>query len=961
MRWQKWARGVVAIGGVGCAVAVYMLYGQRKEPPRNAPPPIIEPTTVSQAPSGDFRRTKDGRDTLLIRYASRTTYADGRMKFERAEMKSFGERPLEIWADVVESKGKGGKTDNPAQLNLTGNVRLKTKDGLEAQMDSATYDDASGMLVTPGHLTFTKQRMSGEGDGATYDERQDVLSIVDRAQVKVAADPHGKGALEAVSRQLTLLRPAHVVRLEREARIVRDADTLSADIAVLHMTDDESRLTKIELRERAHVEPGPGKGAASHDMRADDIDLTLYDDGQTIRNAALRSRNGVAVVEMADEGGRRVIEGVTVSLDLARDGQTLTRLDADQRVTAALPKTGTASGARKIESDVLRATGTDPGGLKAATFEGRLVIFTEELPPGTGSGVRARTLTSKRLQLTLGGQLDAIERAEFDGGVDLKDRDGNAGAPRAEHAPDKKRMYLLPARDGSGRSWAGHGDRQVIAREIDLHLDSSDLEARGNVQTSATISPASGRASSPLFEAGAPIIGTSAELRFVGSEATYTGDQGTPAQLRQDLRRVTGDVIVFNRDTSDLRATRHVTAVMLAEKRDAKSKPAADTQYNVDDASSLVYDDESRNALFKGDRVRVRNPDGETTARSFAATFSKDSGAVQQLTWEGDVRAEMAGRRQGVGNRLKYDAATDRYELAGSPAQVLSPSDDGRGCDLADGGVLTFERTSGAVQGTFGIKSLPCNTKLPYKKEPKPMAILRTEGLTKSYGGRTVVRDVNLNVSSGEIVGLLGPNGAGKTTTFSMVVGLTGADAGQVLLDDERVTSDPMYVRARKGIGYLPQEPSVFRGLTVEKNVLAILETQPISAAERGRRLTDLLAELNLTPLARAKAHTLSGGERRRVEITRALVNQPKFMLLDEPFAGIDPIAVGDIQKIIFHLRDRGIGVLITDHNVRETLKITDRAYIVHDGVIFRSGTPESLAADEDVKRIYLGADFRLD
>jgi lipopolysaccharide export system ATP-binding protein len=241
------------------------------------------------------------------------------------------------------------------------------------------------------------------------------------------------------------------------------------------------------------------------------------------------------------------------------------------------------------------------------------------------------------------------------------------------------------------------------------------------------------------------------------------------------------------------------------------------------------------------------------------------------------------------------------------------------------------------------------------------MATLRTEGLTKSYGGRTVVRDVHLEVASGEIVGLLGPNGAGKTTTFGMVVGLTGADAGRVLLDEQDVTTDPMYVRARKGIGYLPQEPSIFRGLTVEKNLLAILETLPLDDAARRERLAELLAELNLTPLARAKAYTLSGGERRRVEITRALVNRPKFMLLDEPFAGIDPIAVAEIQKIIFHLRDRLIGVLVTDHNVRETLRITDRAYIVHDGVIFRSGTPAELAADADVKRIYLGADFRLD
>jgi lipopolysaccharide export system ATP-binding protein len=194
-----------------------------------------------------------------------------------------------------------------------------------------------------------------------------------------------------------------------------------------------------------------------------------------------------------------------------------------------------------------------------------------------------------------------------------------------------------------------------------------------------------------------------------------------------------------------------------------------------------------------------------------------------------------------------------------------------------------------------------------------------------------------------------------------MVVGLTAPESGRVLLDGVDVTEDPMYVRARKGIGYLPQEASIFRGLTVEQNILAILETLDLDGTARRTRLRELLAELGLTPLAKAPAYTLSGGERRRVEITRALVISPKFMLLDEPFAGIDPIAVTDIQKIIFHLKQRGIGVLITDHNVRETLRITDRAYIVHDGVIFKSGTPDGLAADVDVKRIYLGADFRLD
>jgi lipopolysaccharide export system ATP-binding protein len=241
------------------------------------------------------------------------------------------------------------------------------------------------------------------------------------------------------------------------------------------------------------------------------------------------------------------------------------------------------------------------------------------------------------------------------------------------------------------------------------------------------------------------------------------------------------------------------------------------------------------------------------------------------------------------------------------------------------------------------------------------MATLRTYDLTKSYSGRTVVRGVSVEVASGEIVGLLGPNGAGKTTTFYMTVGLTSPDSGRVVLNGQDVTTDPMYVRARKGIGYLPQEPSIFRGLTVEQNLMAILETLDLRASARRTRVRELLAELNLTPLASSPAYTLSGGERRRVEITRALVVSPQFILLDEPFAGIDPIAVSDIQKIIFHLKERGIGVLVTDHNVRETLRITDRAYIVHDGAISRSGTPQSLASDDEVRRIYLGTDFRLD
>jgi lipopolysaccharide export system ATP-binding protein len=241
------------------------------------------------------------------------------------------------------------------------------------------------------------------------------------------------------------------------------------------------------------------------------------------------------------------------------------------------------------------------------------------------------------------------------------------------------------------------------------------------------------------------------------------------------------------------------------------------------------------------------------------------------------------------------------------------------------------------------------------------MQILRARSLTKSFRGKRVVDDVSLDVHEGEVVGLLGPNGAGKTTTFHMVVGLTRPESGSVVLNEQEITELPMYLRARSGINYLPQEPSIFRKLTVEENVLAILETLNLRPGEKQQKLASLLDELGLAGKAKSRAYTLSGGERRRAEITRALVTSPSFMLLDEPFAGIDPIAVGDIQKIVHHLKKRGIGILVTDHNVRETLKITDRAYIMNEGRIFRSGSPADLAGDDDVRRVYLGEDFRLD
>jgi len=238
--------------------------------------------------------------------------------------------------------------------------------------------------------------------------------------------------------------------------------------------------------------------------------------------------------------------------------------------------------------------------------------------------------------------------------------------------------------------------------------------------------------------------------------------------------------------------------------------------------------------------------------------------------------------------------------------------------------------------------------------------VLATRAVSKTYRGRVVVRDVSIQVRAGEIVGLLGPNGAGKTTTFYIVVGLIQANAGEVCLDEMVLTHMPMHQRARLGIGYLPQEASIFRKMTVEENILAILETLPYSRADKYERTEELLTEFNLTALRRMKGYTLSGGERRRVELARLLASSPRFALLDEPFTGIDPIMVGEVQTLIFHLKKKGIGILITDHRVRETLEITDRAYIMHEGRILKSGVPQELIESSEVKQVYLGERFSL-
>ena len=355
--------------------------------------------------------------------------------------------------------------------------------------------------------------------------------------------------------------------------------------------------------------------------------------------------------------------------------------------------------------------------------------------------------------------------------------------------------------------------------------------------------------------------------------------------------------------------------------------------------------------------VRAADDNGVARVRDIAANYRNDY--LRLLRTKG-VDAEREAGRLGQDEVRSYLAASSLPRLA--EAGIVLPLDGDLESDSAAVRIApALWKDIAPHRSEFAetMRETGEHSRLALSTPPRPAlvggSVLEAEGLTKIYRGRKVVNDVALRLQQGEIVGLLGPNGAGKTTTFYMIVGLIQPLSGKILLDGEDITKLPMYERARRGIGYLSQEPSIFRKLSVEDNILAILETLPLSVAERSERLEKLLDELSIKRLRKSKAYALSGGERRRLEITRALVTDPKFMMLDEPFAGVDPIAVHDIQTIVAGLRHRGIGVLISDHNVEQTLDIVDRAYIMYDGQVKASGTVRELVFDDTVAEIYLG------
>ena len=631
---------------------------------------------------------------------------------------------------------------------------------------------------------------------------------------------------------------------------------------------------------------------------------------------------------------------------MAPDGGNVTELVAQDGVGLELPVTPSGS-RQEIRAVMLTGTGTPVTGLTTVRFD-QTVEYREQRAATPTSAAVSRVIRADRLVSDVEEGLSALVEAQFLGNVRFEDESRQATADMVVYDIAGGRVTLESVGDAGRVASVTDATSNIRAPRIELALDASSIAASGGVASvlmpggtgdDGTADSTSGKMPG-LLEQDQEVLVSADSLRYDGDggQTTYTGQ----AHLWQGDTSFEGDTLAVDEHTGNLTATGQVrTSIQIVRLDETTQRREASLTRT--EADAFVYDDAARRAVYDGEAL-LRSEHGDLKADRIEVFLEADGRTLDRFEATGNVKLRLDGR-WATGEQLVYYEADGRYEMEGAPVEIVeevAPEETATpvplrpgatppppSCRSTTGRALTFYRSTETVsvdgreerryrvhqRGVHPADFLGC-VRVSASSHPPRMATLRTLNLTKSYGGRTVVRDVNLSVTSGEVVGLLGPNGAGKTTTFYLVVGLTAPDQGRVTLNGEDVTNDPMYLRARKGIGYLPQEPSIFRGLTVEQNILAILETLGLSRAARRRRVRELLEELNLTPLAKSPAHTLSGGERRRAEITRALVISPSFMLLDEPFAGIDPIAVTDIQEIIFHLKARGIGVLITDHNV---------------------------------------------
>jgi lipopolysaccharide export system protein LptA len=718
VRWQRAARLLVAIVGIGCAVALFR-YSRSRPPQVTAPPQVaVDPAATIQVGRGRTIRLRGDKDVGTIDYESSKTYADGHVMFEKPHIVSTDERGFEAWADRTETKGTSVHADNPGLMELTGHVKVHTKDGLELLTDAATYNDTTGGVSAPGAVTFKRGRMSGRGVGAVYDRAQDLLTIVDQAHVDVAPGDDGKGAMSANSKTLMLDRVHKYSRLDGAATITHEAETLVGDTAALYWTDDEKSLKLLELRGHSAVTQAPNAAAGSPpDMHADDIDLTFYPDGHTVHLAALTGRTAPASLELIDQSGRRSVSGSTVTTAVAPDGSTVTNLEATKPVKVVLPKTAD-NPARTITAQALQAQGTEKEGLKQARFTGG-TEFTEIVPGTNGAKDSVRTGRSRVLVLALNGAIDAIDRATFTQDATFTDGDVHGDADESDYFAADGKLVLKPAASGTKKTpRVTDGNLQVDAQLININVNTHDLDASGDVKTvnrpaATDTKPAQKSALFDFNDPTHPVYGAGATLHYTSDSgrAAYTGTKDAQAQTWQEQgagqkNSVSGDEVTIETDTHNLQAKGRVVSTYFLQPQDApgtpQSPPAKPTKY-LGTADTLDYKDADRLATYLGAPARLDSVDGTTTAPHIDVIFNPDGNAVDKLDAIGGAYSDMTGGREAVAQRLTYVAATDTYTLYGStatPARVKLPNNDHTECTKSTGEKLTFTKQSGSADGS---------------------------------------------------------------------------------------------------------------------------------------------------------------------------------------------------------------------------------------------------------------------
>ena len=683
MRWQRVVRAGLAVVGLGCAVAVGVRFRGRSMTVAVPPPAKHDPAATVEGGRGNtLQWGTDGKEDYRMDFASMAEYPDGRSRFTQAHFTSAkGDRAFDIRADEAETQGKGTRGAGPANVALKGEVRITTSDHWVIQTTSATYADATGLVSMPGPLTFARDRMTGEGQGATYDRFNGILTILDRGHIASAADDAGGGALDARASRITMDRPRKSAHLEGTARIERDKEILSADAQTLAFTDDEKGVRQLGLSGHARVAPKPGASDPPPDMQADTIDLLVYPDGHTLQHSTLR---GQANVHLASTTGAKTIAAPSIDLDLAKDGQTLTRLDGTGGVTVQLPPTPDTPSARTINAPTMVSTGTEQAGLKSSLFSGG-VTYKEHAPAAGSTPASDRTATSQVLALTLNGDLGAVDEAEFRQAVHFTDGDVTAVSDHATYA-EAKNLLTLDAAGSHAQPVVVNGTVKVLGDLVRLATDTHDMEATGAVQTKSTPSPAPNGAkpTSPgLFDADQPVFGASVRMQYQSGaqRAAYWGSEAAPARVYQTANpnEVRGDTIVVEQASNNLHATGHVTSVFATDPKPTTGArsggpPEAPPVYHGK-AQQLDYLDATRTAHYVGGSAaaELKGPDGTTTARTIDVILAQASRTVDRMAADGDVHLTSDSGREARGDHLTYDSASDQYHLTGAPARAVLP------------------------------------------------------------------------------------------------------------------------------------------------------------------------------------------------------------------------------------------------------------------------------------------------